>query len=226
MIKTYEFDRYTVIIGDMIDSKKIKDRKKVQVKFKEVLKQINEKYVADIASKFTITLGDEFQGLLKSRSNIINIIAEIEMAMAPIRFRFGIGIGDISTEINFEYSSEIDGTAYHKARAMVEALEENDNQYSSKQANIMISSQEQTGEIDDLMNSVLSVCSALKSRWTPRQMEVIQTYLASEANQYKTADKLGIGQSSVSKALSSANFYTYQAAMNTVNSFLTQTGDN
>ena len=226
MIKTYEFDRYTVIIGDMIDSKKIKDRKKVQVKFKQVLKQINEKYVADIASKFTITLGDEFQGLLKSRSNIINIIVEIEMAMAPIRFRFGIGIGDISTEINFEYSSEIDGTAYHKARAMVEALEENDNQYSSKQANIMISSQEQTGEIDDLMNSVLSVCSALKSRWTPRQMQIIQTYLESEANQYKTADKLGIGQSSVSKALSSANFYTYQAAMNTVNSFLTQTGDN
>lgn len=226
MIKTYDFSGYTVIIGDIIDSKKIKDRKKAQVKFKEILDQVNATYAEDIASQFTITLGDEFQGLLKTGRNIINIISDIEFAMAPIDLRFGIGIGEISTEINFEYSSEIDGPAYHRARAMVEALLDNAKQYSSKQTNIMISSQTNNAEIDGLINSVLSVCSVLKSRWTPRQREIIATYLDNKANQYRTAEKLGIGQSSVSKALHSANFYSYQAALDTVNSFLAQIGEN
>lgn len=225
MVKTYDYSGYTVIIGDIIDSKKIKDRKKVQVKFKEILDQVNRVYEEDIASQFTITLGDEFQGLLKTGRNIINIISDIEFAMAPVELRFGIGIGEISTEINLKYSAEIDGSAYHRARAMVEALTDNAKQYSTKQANIMVASQADNAEIDHLINSVLSLCSVLKSRWTARQMEIISIYLESEANQYRTAEKLGIGQSSVSKALSSANYYSYKAALDTVDSFLTQIGE-
>ena len=152
MVKTYDYSGYTVIIGDIIDSKKIKGRKKVQVKFKEILDQVNRVYEEDIASQFTITLGDEFQGLLKTGRNIINIISDIEFAMAPVELRFGIGIGEISTEINLKYSAEIDGSAYHRARAMVEALTDNANQYSTKQANIKVSSQADNAEIDHLIN--------------------------------------------------------------------------
>ena len=139
MEKCYEFEKYTVIIGDMIDSKKIIDRKNTQIRLKKVLSEINNKYAKDIASKFTITLGDEFQGLLKSKNNIMNIIFDIEMEMSPISLRFGIGVGEISTEINFEYSSEIDGSSYHRARTMIEKLEIIKNQYSTRQANILIS---------------------------------------------------------------------------------------
>lgn len=226
MQKYYEYDKYAVIIGDIIDSKKIIDRKDVQSKFIKVLNEINNRYSKDIASKFTITLGDEFQGLLKNRNNIIKIIFEIEMAMSPLVFRFGIGIGDITTAISFEYSSEIDGPAYHRARAMIEELESSKSQYLKRKANILISSQDQNVEIDKLLNSILSVCTALRSRWTLRQTEIIYAYLRSEENQYKAAEKLGIGQSSVNKALNIADFYTYKSAMDNINSFLTEKGDN
>ncbi|MGB4438298.1 MAG: SatD family protein, partial [Sedimentibacter sp.] len=56
---------YIAIIGDIVNSKKIDNRNDVQIKLKSLLKRIDEKYTDDIASDFMITLGDEFQGLLK-----------------------------------------------------------------------------------------------------------------------------------------------------------------
>lgn len=225
MRKYYEYKDYTVIIGDIIDSKKITDRQKVQAKFKDILKEINENYTDAIASQFTITLGDEFQGLLKNRKNIIDIIFEIEMAMFPIEMRFGVGIGEVSTAINFESSSEIDGPAYHRARAMIKELERSEAQHLRRAGNILITSQKENTAIDQLLNSILSVCTALKSKWTVKQREIIQSYLLSDENQSKAAENLGIGQSSVSRGLKAAEFASYKSAMDTVNTFLTEAGD-
>lgn len=216
------YDKYVAIIGDIIDSKKIRDRKAIQQKFKSVLADINIKYSEDIASKFTITLGDEFQGLLKDKGNIMKIICEIEMAMTPIELRFGIGIGDISTDINFDNSSEIDGPAYYRARKMIKEIENRKSQYTERQSNIMICSEENNIEIDELLNSILSVCTALKSKWTDRQKEIIYAYLSNDENQYKAAHILNIGQPSVNKALSNARFYSYKSAIDTVNTFLSK----
>lgn len=69
---------YIAIIGDMKESKKIENRNEVQKKLKQVLEEINEKYDNDISSKFIITLGDEFQGLLCSGANTMHLITEIE----------------------------------------------------------------------------------------------------------------------------------------------------
>jgi SatD family protein len=220
------YDNYVAIIGDIVDSKKIKNRNEIQQKFKNVLSGINAKYAKDIASKFTITLGDEFQGLLKSRNNIMQIITEIEMAMTPIELRFGVGIGDISTDINFDNSLEIDGPAYYRARKMIKEIERKKLQYTEPRSNIMICSGENNNEIDELLNSILSVCTALKSKWTERQKEIIYTYLSDNENQYKAAHILNIGQPSVNKALSNARFYSYKAAIDKVNSFLSKGGEN
>lgn len=222
MFSLFFLDKYVAIIGDIVDSKQIKDRKVIQQKFKNVLADINTKYSEDIASKFTITLGDEFQGLLKSRNNIMNIICEVEMAMTPIELRFGIGIGEISTDINFDNSLEIDGPAYHRARKMIKEIESKRFQYTERDSNIMICSEENNIEIDELLNSILSVCTALKSKWTDRQKEIIYAYISNDKNQYKAAHILNIGQSSVNKALSNARFYSYKSAIDTVNTFLSK----
>lgn len=222
---SYEYTDYTVIIGDIIDSKKITNREQIQAQFKKMLDEINQQYAEDIASKFTITLGDEFQGLLKNRNNVVKIITDIEMALAPIRLRFGVGIGEVSTAIDFEATTEIDGPAYHRARAMIDELAVSERQYSKRQANILIASEDSNQEIDQLLNAILSVCTALKSKWTVRQWEVVEAYLQNEENQYQAAEQLGIGQSSVSKALNAAEFVTYHSAMETVSAFLTEEGE-
>lgn len=47
-----------------------------------------------------ITLGDEFQGLLNNPAYAIEIVKYIQRELYPVKLRFGIGIGEISTEIN------------------------------------------------------------------------------------------------------------------------------
>lgn len=213
-------DNYVAIIGDILESKHLKDRQLIQQKLKQTLANINLKYNDAIAAKFMITLGDEFQGLLKNCHHIFDIISEIEMALLPIELRFGIGIGGITTVINYDQSSEVDGPAYHRARQMIIEIEKISAQYTERETNMMICSEENNSQIDKLLNSILSVCSVLKSKWTDRQKEIVYTYLTHHENQYETADSLKIGQPSVSKALKKANFYSYHSAMNTVNTFL------
>lgn len=41
--------------------------------------------------------------------------------------------------------------------------------YKRGDSNTMICSDENNIEIDELLNSILSVCTALKSKWTERQ---------------------------------------------------------
>lgn len=215
-------DKYVAIIGDISDSKKLKNRQEIQQRLIEKLKSINAKYADDIAAKFMITLGDEFQGLLHNQAHIFTIINEIEMALSPIELRFGIGIGDITTDINYHHSSEIDGPAYHRARQTVIEVEKIQSQYTKQKTNMMIDTGKDNVDVDQLINAILSVCTVLKSRWTARQKEVIYTYLNHNENQYETAESLAINQSSVNQILKKSNFYSYKAAIDTVDSFLSK----
>lgn len=217
MLYFFPTSPYLAIIGDMVNSKKMTDRNSAQNKLKTILNVINKKYESDIASNFMITLGDEFQGLLRKGCNVMNIISEIEAEIYPIQMRFGIGIGSIKTEINHEIPLGADGPAYHNARRMIEELKKLENRHRANYTNIMISSEYDNSDIDMLLNSVLSLCSTLKVKWTKRQREIINSYIINDENQYKTADSLKIGQSSVNKALIGSGFYTYQKAIETVN---------
>ena len=91
---------YVAIIGDIVNSRKIINRTEIQEKLNRVLEDINLDYKASIAAKFIITLGDEFQGLLSNPCDLFNIIDRIKFTMHPVKIRFGIGIGEINTEIN------------------------------------------------------------------------------------------------------------------------------
>lgn len=221
MGKQSEKNPYAVIIGDIKQSRKIQHRKKVQDQFNDVLRRINEKYAEDIASEFMITLGDGFQGLLKNHSAILPIIFEIEMAMSPVELRFGIGLGEISTSIQHQNSMEMDGPAYHRARQMIERIEVTENQYAKNETNIMLYSGEEYRNTDQLLNTVFSLASALKDKWSERQREIIYAYYLHGENQYQAAEALGIAQSSVNKALNTAKYYTYKAALSDVSRFLT-----
>lgn len=213
-------EKYIVIIGDIIESKKIESRNEVQLHLKNILNEINKDYKVHIASEFKITLGDEFQGLLKNSNHIMDIISKIEISMDPIEFRFGIGIGNITTYINFYNTSEIDGPAYHRARKMIENIEGKKLLYKKSYSNILICRGENSILTDELLNSTLSVCTALKSKWTDRQKEIIYSYLLNDENQYKAASALSVGQPSMNKALNNARFHTYNSAINTIKIFL------
>ena len=92
---------YAVIIGDMINSKKIPNRQEAQKELQGVLDKMNSKYNQAIISKFTITRGDEFQCLIKE--DFIHLIPEIiDMILFQFNYpvRFGIAFGTIESDLN------------------------------------------------------------------------------------------------------------------------------
>lgn len=206
---------YYAIIGDIVHSKAInsKQRNDVQNKLKLTLEGINQRYSEDIAANFIITIGDEFQGLLHHPSKLLKIIDEIQFRMYPVRMRFGVGFGDIDTEINREMALGADGPAYHYARSVIEQIKALEKGKLSGNVNILFKSgNEEHQMLLELMNSSLQLCSFIEGKWTDKQRELIEKMIYSGMNQTAAAQELGIAQSSVQRRLKSAGYYDYYNA--------------
>ena len=212
---------YIAIIGDIIESKKLEDRFESQLKLKNVLENVNTQYSDDIESKFMITLGDEFQGLLENGKNAIKIIEYIQIKMYPVQIRFGIGIGRIETEINRLMPFGADGSAYHNARKMINVLKYTEKKNKTSDANIMISSDGDHADLELLINTILSLCTTIKQKWTERQREIAFDCILHGDNQKEAAVRLNSIQPSIHKALSKADYYSYKNAMDVVSGVLT-----
>ncbi len=213
--------QYIAIIGDIVDSKKIQDRDKAQSRLKDTLSAVNKWYSNSIASDFIITLGDEFQGLLKSGEEAIRIIEEIEYKMYPVKIRFGIGIGEITTEIDPKMSLGADGPAYYNARQMIEELKAIKNK--TGEYNIKLKS---GNDCDILINVIFSLLYVLKSHWTDRQREVVHASYYYTVRQSRIAEMFKMTQPTIQQILKRANYVKYGNAMETLEKILSEIGEN
>ncbi len=203
------------IIGDIIDSRNIEDRNKTQEKLNEILKEINIEYKEYIVSKWTITLGDEFQVLMKPNLEVFKMLDYLSYKMAPIKIRFGIGLGEIYTDINYEKSIGADGPAYWNARDAIEYIHDNDNYGSSK---ISLKSENKN---DNIINDLLYYTDWMKENWTDTQKEVLYTLLENNIydenfKQKPLAKKLNISESALSKRVKSSGIRLYLSSRNNV----------
>ena len=204
---------YTAIIGDIKGSKSLKDRREVQMSLREVLDEINSVYHEDIASNFLITLGDEFQGLLRSPRHTLKIVKDIQTKMYPTKFRIGIGIGDISTEIDPDSALGADGPAYYAAREMVDLLHENENKNKRAEADIQFSIyNEYSFEIEQI-NTMLALIKEIEDKWKPEQRLTIWDMIENGGSQQDCAERMNTTQSTVGRRLISGNYYLYKRAI-------------
>jgi hypothetical protein len=107
---------YCAIIGDINRSRSLPGRAKVQWNFAAAVKKINEEFKDAVASKFLVTLGDEFQGLLHTAEKSYDLVRRFEDLMEPTPFAFGVGIGTLSTPLRKDKALGMDGEAFHRAR--------------------------------------------------------------------------------------------------------------
>lgn len=211
---------FVAVIGDMKDSRHLENRKEVQVRLQGILDRLNEKYKDEIVSRFLITLGDEFQGLLSSGKYILDMVNEIRMAMHPVRLRFGIGFGQITTDIRTEMALGADGPGYYRAREAVELLKEREKKNRSALSELCLKMDETHRDKEILLNTVFDLMYVVESGWTDRQREVIWDMLLHGDGQQNTAGRLGITQSTVQKTLAAGSYYTYESALKNASEIL------
>lgn len=213
MENIYNEKKLVAIIGDIKKSRSLEKRKEVQEHLKKTLYEINKKYENDITAKFLVTLGDEFQGLLSNGKNVLKIIEEIRIQLHPVKLRFGIGIGQITTDINTEMALGADGPGYYHARAAITLLKDKENKKKTVPADICVKMDNGNEERVMLINTIFELMNAVERTWTDRQREIIWDMLRHQDGQWNTADRLSIAQSTVQKALAAGNYYTYENAM-------------
>lgn len=215
MLYFSENNIFVAIIGDIRNSREIENRKLVQDKLKTVLEVINEKYKEEIVSKFVVTLGDEFQGVLGDCKRILEIIEEIKMELFPIELRFGIGIGKLTTDIDTEMALGADGPGYYNARNAIDRLKEKEKKNKTVLSDVCIDTANDDSQVI-LINTIFELLKTIEMNWTDRQREIIWNMQKYQDGQTKVANRLGIEQPAVHKALVKGRYYAYAKAIKTL----------
>ena len=151
---------FVALIGDIKGSRSLTQRREIQEQLEITLKEINEDFRDDIAAKFLITLGDEFQGLLFHGHSLLKIIEKIKISLYPVTFRFGIGIGQITTDIYPEMALGADGPAFYHARSAIELLKENEVKKKAVLSDISFKFEEKNSTMERLLTGHHTVCCA------------------------------------------------------------------
>ncbi len=118
-------DIFFAVTGDIIESRQIRRRSSFQDKLFLICEEANKKFGQFISIGFSITIGDEIQGLLKAKSPVFDIVDYFEQEIYPEKMRFGVGEGKVSTAFE-KTTSRMDGECFLKSRqALQEAEKEN-----------------------------------------------------------------------------------------------------
>ncbi len=179
---------YCAIIGDINRSRSLLERAKVQRNFAAAIETINEEFKRSIASKFLVTLGDEFQGLLNTPEESYDLVRRFEDLMEPIPFAFGVGIGSLSTPLKKDSALGMDGEAFHRAR---QALSD-----AKRLKRTLCYSFDSDKE--RVANALVALMDREWSRLTPRQRQINQ--LLKEQSPKEVARRLRISVQAISKA--------------------------
>jgi len=200
---------YLALIADVIDSKMVQERFDLQKQLEKTLQTMNELFGEFIASNFTLTLGDEFQGLLKVDAPVFQMIDTLRSLLTPTQLRFGIGLGEIVTDIDPLQSIGADGPAYWNARAAINLVHQK-NDYGNTQIYFSCGKEKQ----DFFVNALIASGEAIRSDWRGSQEEILLDLLkrcvySENFSQQDLAQSLEINPSALSKRLKSSSIRVY-----------------
>lgn len=211
---------YFMIIGELRGLETRQQRAQVEERLTEILKKVNEEYGGVIASNFTMTIGNEFQGLLHRGDKIMEIIDLLRFHMEGVELLFGIGVGDIETRIT-KLSIGVDGPAYWNAREALLNIHE-DNDYG----NLMIRiGAEGNVSLLRMMNETLRLCGYMESRWRDTQREMVHQSVLLHGHdlsvkQIDLARELGLSSQALNQRIQSSGYYSYVRARREISQLL------
>ena len=200
---------YLALIADVIDSKMVQERFDLQKQLEKTLQTMNELFGEFLASSFTLTLGDEFQALLKVDAPVFQMIDTLRSLLTPTQLRFGIGLGEIVTDIDPLQSIGADGPAYWNARAAINLVHQK-NDYGNTQIYFLSGKEKQ----DFFVNALIASGEAIRSGWRGSQEEILLDLLKKSVysetfSQQELAQSLAIQPSALSKRLKSSSIRVY-----------------
>jgi hypothetical protein len=185
---------YAAFTGDLVDSRNLPDRARVQRDLRAALESLNATLRGPLTVPLRVTAGDEVQGLTRAPEVLVDVMTGIADALFPVRVAWGMGVGPLTTELVDDVSL-LDGPCFHRAR---EAVEE------AKRSSRWLQVAEVEGGTGAAVTALMNLLGALRSDWTPRQAEVVRS--ARGRLQIEVAEALEVHASTISRTLAAAHY--------------------
>lgn len=202
--------KHFILMADVISSGK-KNQNQLMVDFKDLVHEINQSYKKEILSPMTITLGDEFQGVVKDLETSVNIILSLEENIIHKKLNFQLRYilyqGQIETPINADMAYEMLGSGLTNARLELNNLKDEKSRFK-----VLIENKLQ----NDVLNNIFIIFENIIQKWNlESDYELVSNFFKFE--DYKIiAKKLDKTRSQIWKRKKTLNIESYNATKNII----------
>lgn len=179
---------YIILMGDIIKSSE-QDQALLMNDFQEVIQSINVKYCDKLLSPLTITLGDEFQGIIKNSVSAITLIIDLEELILKsnksLKIRYVCHEGAIETPINSAIAYGMLGSGLTYARKEIEQLKK-----EKKRFKISL----KDNHLSQIYNHAFTIFDSILLHWKADDIPIVILFI--EGLDYKAvANKLNKNRS-------------------------------
>lgn len=202
---------FVALIGDIRGSRELDDRQETQQEFKRVVDALND-HIPDrsIASPFTVTTGDEFQVLLTDAAPAVDAAVSASDRFHPVRLRFGLGRGELDTDVNPTQSIGMDGPCFHRARRAINAAREDG-------AWLRVAGW--SSDFERQIDAMFDLVQCVREDWTDRQAQFAMA-LEEESTQKRVAERYNVAKSTVSESLNAGHVHEVRNAEHSLGELL------
>lgn len=169
--------KHIILMADIIKSRN-GEPKKLMAHFKKLVSEINISKRKGIVSPLTITLGDEFQGIVKNIETGVEIIFKIEELIIKecleLKLRYILHSGQIDTTINKKVAYEMLGPGLTAARSLLMNLKRDSARFTINTDH----------KIDSYINKSLFLYQSIVDSWKKKDLKIVANFL--EFGDYKT----------------------------------------
>lgn len=163
--------KHAILMSDVVGSMR-SDQVAVNDSLSLITSSANDTWAHQILSPLTVTLGDEFQGVAKSYHDAMQICFWVDEASRrvepPLRLRFSIVYGDISTPINETVAHGMIGEGLQHARELISKKSRRKVKYQAKSG---------IAAVDSMLSDLLSVMESISLNWRQKDFELIDSML-------------------------------------------------
>lgn len=190
---------FTVIVGDLVGSRKISDRRRLAGKIRSVIDRIDKEFQKEFYAPLTLTRGmDELSGVLKQPRMSYRICRLLNEEVYPHLFRFAIVTGVLDIALDTKDAGTMDGPAFHGSADMIRRAKKENSYYCF---NLKFPLE----ELNQCLNELTNLIHLIRADRTRHQRLVVDFY-EKVGNQKAVAKRLGVTQQAVSDTLQQAHW--------------------
>lgn len=194
--------KHYIVMADIVESQSHSGSGLLN-SFNSLVERCNKEFGSKMLSPYTITLGDEFQGIVDSLKTAIETIffleEELLLERTYFQLRYVVVWGDIDTPVNPKIAHGMLGAGLATARELLTRKQRGRPRFQFSQNNYM----------DSELNMLFRLFELLTGRWSEKDHRLIRELLVDDKDE-SVAKKFNKNRSQIWKRRRSLSVEEYQ----------------